>query len=91
MIVLILTCVLGGCASSYRPIRPSTLNYTAPVFGNGIGLSYKYDVLKERRNKKYAAKEADHGLKLIAVKLTNNTDTVINVGRDLIFTQEKIQ
>ena len=61
------------------------MNYNSHDFQDGVGISYKYDVLRERGNKKYANKETKKGVKLIAVKITNNTDSVINVGRDVAF------
>jgi hypothetical protein len=77
--------ILSGCAASYRPINPPTLNYNSHDLQDGIGLSYKYDVLREKGNKKYAKKEDKNGVKLIAVKITNNTDTVINIGKNAAF------
>ena len=41
---LILLIVLSGCAASYRPINPTTLNYNSHDMQDGIALSYKYDV-----------------------------------------------
>lgn len=86
-ILLTLTGVifLSGCAATYRPINPPTLNYDSHDLYDGVGLSYKYDVLRERGNKKYASKEIKKGVKVIAVKVTNNTDSVINMGRDVAF------
>ncbi|MDD4972626.1 MAG: hypothetical protein PHT07_24610 [Paludibacter sp.] len=77
--------VLGGCAATYKSIDPPTLNYTAHDLQNGIKLSYKFDVLRESGNKKYAKKEYNGGIKLIAIAVTNLTDTTINVARDLQF------
>jgi len=85
--VLIFTYVifLGGCASGYRTINPPSLNYNSHDLQDGIGLSYKYDVLQERGNKKYSKKEDKKDVKLIAVKLTNNTESIINVSKDIAF------
>jgi hypothetical protein len=77
--------ILTGCAASYRPINPPTLNYNAHDLQDGIGFSYKYDVLREKGNIKYSKKEDKKGVRLIAVKVTNNTDTVMNVGKDIAF------
>ncbi len=77
--------ILSGCAATYKPINPPTLNYNSHDLQDGIWLSYKYDVLREKGNRKYAKKEDKKGVKLIAIKITNNTDTVINVGKDAAF------
>ncbi len=52
---------------------------------DGIELSYKYHVLREKGNKKIANKAYQKDIKLIAVKITNHTDSVINIGRNAIF------
>lgn len=85
LITLICVLVLSSCASSYRNINPTTLNYNSHDLQDGIGISYKYDVLREKGNKKYAKKELKKNVKLIAVKITNNTDSVINIGKDVAF------
>jgi hypothetical protein len=77
--------IFMGCAASYRPINPPTLNYYSNDFQDGVGFSYKYDVLKEKGNKKYAKKEDKRNIRIVAIKLINNTDTTINIGRDLLF------
>lgn len=85
-LILVLICLLScGCVATYRPIHPASLNYTVHDMQDGIGFSYKHDVLREKGNRKYANKEVKKELKLIAIKLTNNTDSAINVSRDLVF------
>jgi len=85
LIVFTIMIVCSGCASSYRPIYPTKLTYNAHDSHDGIEMSYIYDVLKARGNKVYSNNESEEGLKLIAVKITNNTDSIINVGRDIAF------
>ena len=75
----------SGCAATYRSINPPTLNYNSHDLHAGVSLSYKYDVLREKGNKKYAKKETRNGVKLIAIKVTNYTDTVVNIGKDFAF------
>ena len=84
-LTLTIAVMLTGCAATYRPINPTNLNYNSHDLQDGVGLSYKYDVLREKGNKKYAKKEDKKGVKLVAVKVTNNTDSVINVGKDVAF------
>jgi hypothetical protein len=84
-VILTVAFSLVGCAASYKPINPATINYVVHDFQDGIGFSYKYDVLRENGNKKYAKKEDKKGVRLVAVKVTNNTDTVIKVGDNYVF------
>jgi len=84
-ILLITVLFLSSCAAGYHPINPPTVHYTAHDVTEDISFSYKYDVLMENSNKKYARKEDKQGVRLIAVKLTNNTSQPINVSNDLTF------
>lgn len=83
--ILISVLFSGGCASTYKPINPPAVYYSAHDLQDGISFSYKFDVLREKGNKKYSKKEYKQGLKLIAVKVTNNTDTTIIIGQDVAF------
>ncbi len=74
--------VLNSCASGYKTINPNNLNYLARNDSEGITLEYKYNLL----HKKYAKKEFKKGLKLVAVKLTNNTSRDLVFGRDFELT-----
>jgi hypothetical protein len=69
---------LNSCASGYKKINPTTLNYGSKSIENNILLEYKYDLLE----KKYRKKEAKNEIKLIAVKITNNTENDIVFGKD---------
>ena len=59
-------------------------SYDSHNLDDGVSLSYKYDVLREKGNRKYATKEDNKNIRIVAVKLTNNTDSTINV-RDITF------
>jgi len=77
--------LLIGCASTYKEINPSTIKFSLNDTQEGIGLSYRHDILMDIGNSDYAKKEYKSGIKLVAVKLTNNTDSVLNIRRDLEF------
>jgi len=85
LMLFAISMLLTGCAAYYRPIYPPALNYNNLDVAEGISFSYKYDVLRERGNKKYSKKELRKGIKLVAVKITNNYDTTLNIGRDIVF------
>lgn len=67
--------LLNSCASGFKEINPKTLNYNSNTTNNSVTMEYKYDLL----SKKYAKKEEKNGIKLVAVKIKNNS------GRDLVF------
>jgi len=78
--------ILSGCATAYHPINPPSLrNYDSHSSQDNIEFSYKYDVLRENGNRKYAKKEDLTDIKLIAIKITNNTDSIINLSKNISF------
>lgn len=77
--------LFGGCAQSYYALNPTKIAYTASNNLEDITLNYRYDILSEKGNKKISRKERKHNVKLVAVKITNNTDTVINIGNNAAF------
>ncbi len=76
---------ISGCAASYKTIRPQQLYYTAHSNRDGIVVSYKYNVLQEKGNKKFVRKELKKDIQVVAIKLTNNTPYTLNVRKDLAF------
>jgi len=85
LLLVIAFMISASCASGYKSINPPLLNYSSHDMQNGLTFSYKYDVLRQKGNKKYAKKEAKKELKLIAVRFENNSDSIINFSRDVIF------
>jgi len=75
---------LTSCASGYKMIKPKTINYVSSNENNGVKLEYKYDLL----NKKYTNKEVKKGVKLVAVKLTNNSKQDLMFGGEIKLTYE---
>ena len=68
-----------SCASGYKPIKPDTINYISTNQDSGVKLEYKYDLLEN----KYAKKETKKGVKLVAVKITNESENDLMFGRDI--------
>jgi hypothetical protein len=77
---VILLSLLNSCASGYQKINPQSLNYLSKSTTNNVVFEYKYDVLN---NKKYKKKEAKNKIKLVAIKITNNSDKDIVFAKDL--------
>ena len=84
-IFILILPLLFSCASSYKPLRPSTHHYPASRDYSGLEFSYKMGVLQERRNKKYAKREDMKAIRLVAVKLVNNTASALTVGKHFNF------
>lgn len=80
--MIVASSFLGSCASSYMSTNPSNVNYYSTVISEEkVTLSYKYDLLP----KKYAKKEVNNNIKLVAVRIANNSDKDITVGKDFVF------
>lgn len=73
---------LTSCASGYKMIGPKTINYISTNETDNVKLEYKYDLL----DKKYAKKELKKGVKLVAIKITNNSEKEIMFGRNIKLT-----
>jgi hypothetical protein len=43
-------------------------------------MAYKYDVLREKGNKKYSRKELKAGVRIVALRITNTTGKTIKIG-----------
>ena len=75
---IIIAAFCSSCASSYKAINPSQLNY--PESSADQTFSYKYNVLKQANNKKLAKKEDKTDIKIVAVKIVNNTGYTLKYG-----------
>jgi hypothetical protein len=73
---------LTNCASGYKMIEPKSINYVSTNETDKVKLEYKYDLL----DKKYAKKELKKGVKIVAVKITNNSDRDLMFGKDATLT-----
>ncbi|TYP99984.1 hypothetical protein C7447_101592 [Tenacibaculum adriaticum] len=71
--------LLTSCASGYKTINPNSLNYISNSTDKGVLLEYKYELLE----KKYEKKELAKGVRLIAIKITNNSDKDLVFGKDI--------
>lgn len=77
--------LLGSCAQGYTSLNPQRMNYSSYNTLEDIQLCYRYDVLLEKGNTKMSKKEKKNNLKLLAVKITNNTSQTIRIGDNAAF------
>ncbi|MBW2961448.1 hypothetical protein [Mesonia aestuariivivens] len=71
--------LLTSCASKYRVIEPEKIKYISKNEDDNVRIEYKYDLL----HKKYRKKEEKKDIKLVAFKITNNTERDLMLGRDI--------
>jgi len=84
-VIILFIIALGGCAASYSPIIPEARKYISGDSLSPVSFKYRYDVLSLRGNKRYSKKELKNGLSVVSVKITNNTDSVINTSNLKLF------
>lgn len=77
--------LMNSCASGYKEINPQSINYSSRDESNYVKLEYKYNILK---NNKYQKKEKKNNLKLVALKITNNSTESVVFGRDVKLTNQ---
>ena len=85
-ILLLCTLLMSSCAAIYNPIEPSYLSYELAGNYNGLKLSYRYGILAELNNKRYARKENKHKIKLVVVKIENTSNKALVIGSDFNLT-----
>lgn len=77
--------LFSSCARTYHPLQPASLRYThheeetAP-----LSLGYRYNILTEKRNKKFSKAEKKRRLYLVAVEITNFSDRPMTLGKDFL-------
>lgn len=76
--------LLGSCASAYKNMNPGNLNYISNSTDENVKLEYKYELL----NKKYKKKELVKGVRLIALKITNDSSRDLVFGKDIKLTYQ---
>lgn len=89
ILLLVVLLTNSGCISMYRPIEPLSLdfqnNYTKVIEQEGISLSYRHGILKEKGNRRHARNEWRSGLSLIAVRIQNNRSDTLRIPEDIRF------
>lgn len=83
LLLLLAAAVFSSCASSYHSVQPATAQFTSAMQDPEFEFSYRYDVLRERGNKKYAKKEVKNGVKLVAIKIVNTSENDLIFGQHL--------
>jgi len=75
--------LLIGCASSYKPLLPSTLNYQNQTPAKEkLEISYLYDIQNQTRNKRYARKENKFGYAAIGLRIKNTTNQTVTLTQE---------
>jgi len=89
----------SSCAVNYRNINPQKVQflYLDDARPGEVKVDYRYNVLKESRNGRFAKREKQTGVSLLAVRIENNSsdtlffpeDFSIKVGEQEVFLYTK--
>ncbi len=79
LVLATLIATTSGCAYSYHTIDPKRITYGNEETSHGVALRYRYNVLTEAGNNRYGNKERRKALSVMAVSLTNKTDSAITI------------
>jgi hypothetical protein len=90
-LIVVLILLMPSCAVPYRNVKLETFNYPASVSEDGIKFSYTYDVLRASYNNRYADKEMKQWMHLVAIQITNSSDSTIRLSRDYELYSENIK
>lgn len=82
VLVVIMAFLLSNCASTYKELNPDRQYYTQKSVQDGVEFSYKYNLLREYKNKKYAKREDKKAIRIVAIKITNSSSQVITLGEN---------
>lgn len=84
---LLFLCIifLCSCATKYRPVNLSGINFGTKSEKSDVEIYYRYDIMATAKNPRQANKELRKDMKIAALKITNNTPAEIVIGENAKF------
>lgn len=84
--LLFVFCVsLFSCATKYYPINPTQITYGNKAEKSDVDFYYRYDVMAAAKNGRQTLKEMRNDIKIVAVKIYNNSTQQITIGENAKF------
>jgi hypothetical protein len=80
LICIVIIGIFASCAATYKRINPGNLKY--PVLERDSIFSYQYHVLRRAGNRKLAKKEDKAHMRVVAVKIYNNTGQTLEYRKN---------
>jgi len=75
--------MLFSCARSFHTINPAIYNFdNNKVLAEDINISYKYGCQELAQNKPYSRKERIKNIKLISIKIENQSNSEVTINKD---------
>ena len=79
LICIVIIGILSSCAATYKSIKPAELKY--PALEDST-FSYQYNVILRAGNRKLSKKEAKSHMRVVAVKIFNNTGQTLEYRKN---------
>lgn len=83
--LVLIAVLLNSCASSYTRINPEAVRYENNYTADNIDFSYRYAIISDAGNKRYAGYEREYNIQVVAVKIKNNSGGTLKIGDDIKF------
>jgi hypothetical protein len=80
--LLALVISISGCASSYKFIHPPYATFINKTIQDSVKIAYRYNALWESNNIKYAKKEEKSDIRLVVIRIENDSRQVIHFKDD---------
>lgn len=74
---------LSSCATTYKTLAPKSFETTEVT--DSVSFSYKYGILEESGNKKFAKRELPNSIRVLSVKIVNETNNELIIGKNCKF------
>lgn len=84
-LLLVFTMFLFSCATKYYAVNPAQVTYGNKAEKSDVDFYYRYDVMAAAKNGRQSLKEIRNDIKVVAVKIYNNSSQQITVGENVKF------
>jgi hypothetical protein len=81
--IVLIGMLVSGCATSYKPIKPTTFSKTYTK--EGLELAYEPDILRVSKNRKYARRASRKDIRIAMVQIRNTSGRDFVIDNDLFF------
>jgi hypothetical protein len=82
-----------GCASNYHFIEPLKLDFQQPtdtLTGGLVQITWRYNVLKDAGNRRYARKEKRNRVSLLALRIDNRSADTLRFPEDFLVSTDSV-
>lgn len=75
--------LFSSCATSYHTVNPVNMYFNNKTAADEVTVFYRHGILAEAGNRKQAKKEKNRKMKLVALRIVNNSANTLTLGSNL--------